>query len=191
MIQLDVSAEVRKSFGKGAARTLRRSGKTPAVIYGPKSDPMSLSLDTHAFTKSLLNLQRRNAVVNLDIDIDGSPQRRHVIIKDLQVDPILDTLEHADFYEIALDSPLIFTVPLVYQGKARGVDMGGDMSIAVHQVQLKGNPLDIPDEIMVDVSPLGTNEEFTCGQLDLPANVSLLDKKEKVCVAVTAPVKAE
>jgi len=184
MLQVDVSAQVRKSTGKGAARTMRRAGKTPAVIYGSQNDPLALTLDTHSFTKTLLHLQRRNAVVNLDIETDAGLEKRHVLIKEIQVDPIHDTLKHADFYEISLDSPRTFTVPVKYSGKARGVDMGGDMIISVNEIKLKGNPLDIPDMIEVDVTPLGTNEHITCQDLDLPANVTLLDKKDKICVAV-------
>ncbi|OKY76700.1 MAG: 50S ribosomal protein L25 [Desulfobulbaceae bacterium DB1] len=191
MIQIDVSAQVRKNFGKGAARTLRRSGKTPAVLYGPIRESIALTLDTHSFTKTLLHLQRRNAVLNVEIDTEVGQEKRHVMIKEIQVEPVTNTLEHADFYEIALDKPALFTVPVKYTGKARGVDMGGDMTISVNQVKVKGNPLDIPDEIEVDVTPLGTNEQFTCQDLVLPANVSLVGKKDKVCVAVVAPVKAE
>jgi large subunit ribosomal protein L25 len=191
MLQVDVSAQVRKNTGKGAARTLRRDGKTPAVIYGSHNDPLSLTLDTHSFTKTLLHLQRRNAVVNLDIETDAGIEKRHVLIKEIQVDPIHDTLKHADFFEITLDFPRIFTVPVKYSGKARGVDMGGDMIISVNDIKVKGNPLDIPDMIEVDVTPLGTNEHFTCQDLSLPANVTLLSSKSKVCVAiVTARVAA-
>jgi large subunit ribosomal protein L25 len=184
MLQVDVSAQVRTKFGKGAARTLRRSGKTPAIIYGPKSEPLPLIVDTHSFTQTLLHLQRRNAVVCLDITTDAGIEKRHVVIKEIQVDPIQDTLEHVDFYEISLDIPTHFTVPVKYHGKAKGVDMGGDMTISVNEIHLKGNPLDIPDLIEVDVTPLGSNEHFSCQDLQLPANVTLLDDKNKVCVAV-------
>lgn len=181
MLQVDVSAQVRKNTGKGAARTLRRSGKTPAVIYGSQKVPLSLILDTHLFTKTLLHLQRRNAVVNLDIE---GVEKRQVIIKEIQVNPIDNTLEHADFYEIKLDAPRIFTIPLKYTGKARGVDMGGDISVSTNEIKVKGNPLDIPDTIEVDVTPLGIGENISCQDLQLPENVALLENKSKICVAV-------
>jgi large subunit ribosomal protein L25 len=184
MLQVDVSAQVRKNTGKGAARTLRRDGKTPAVIYGAKNDSLALTLDTHSFTKTLLHLQRRNAVVNLDIETASGIEKRHVLIKEIQVDPIHDTLKHADFYEISLDTPRTFTVPVKYSGKARGVEMGGDLSISINEIKVKGNPLHIPDTIEVDVTPLGMNEHFSCQDLTLPANVTLLDDKNKVCVAI-------
>lgn len=184
MLQVDVSATVRTNFGKGASRSLRRSGQTPAILYGPKSDPMALALDTNAFTKTLLHLQRRNAVVNLGIASDSGEERKNVIIKEIQVDPIQDTLKHADFYEISLDTPSTFTVPVNYVGKAAGVELGGDMSISVTHVNLKGNPLDIPDFIAVDVTPLEINDKFSCKELNIPENVTLLEDENKVCVFI-------
>jgi large subunit ribosomal protein L25 len=184
MLQVEVSAQLRDKFGKGAARTLRRAGKTPAIMYGQKNEPLALTLDTHAFTKTLLHLQRRNAVVSLDVEMASGVKKHHVIIKEIQVDPIHDTLEHADFFEINLEAPRTFIVPVKYTGKARGVEMGGDLSVTVHEISVKGNPLDIPDEIEVDVTPLGTNEHFVCQDLALPPNVTLLSPKDKVCVGV-------
>ena len=79
MIQIDLSAKVRENYGKGAARTLRRAGRTPAVLYGPNVEALSLDLETRGFTKSLLGLQRANAVVNLTIEDSAgkSKKRRH------------------------------------------------------------------------------------------------------------------
>lgn len=187
MLQVDLAANVRKNFGKGASRTMRREGQTPAILYGPKSDPVALTLDTYKFTKALLKLQRRNAVVNLDIQTDGGEEKRHVLIKEIQVDPIHDTLKHADFYEISLDTPSVFTVPVKYVGKAAGVDLGGDLEIYVKQVTLKGNPLDIPDIIEVNIAPLKIDEKITKQDLALPESVTLLDKPATVCVEVIAP----
>jgi large subunit ribosomal protein L25 len=184
MLQFDVSASVRQNFGKGAARVLRRSGKTPAVLYGPKTEPVSLVIDTKSMTKVLLTIQRRSAVLSLDIE--GGAGKRHVIVKDLQADPIKDTLIHADFYEISLDAPMVLEVPLQFKGKARGVEMGGDLVISRNSITLKGKVLDIPDSVEVDVTDLDPGASFTCGQLAIPANVSLIDSPEAVCASVTA-----
>ncbi|MDH5299466.1 MAG: 50S ribosomal protein L25, partial [Desulfobulbaceae bacterium] len=95
MLQVEMSARVRKSFGKGAARTTRRAGQTPAVVYGPKTEPLALELNTKDFTKGLIFINRRNAVVNLNIDDGGSTSTRHVVVKEIQADPVQDTLVHA------------------------------------------------------------------------------------------------
>lgn len=182
MIQIDVSAQLRDKFGKGAARTLRRDGLTPAVLYGPKTEPVALTLNTHSFTKSLFSLQRRNAVVSLAIEGDG---QKNVMIKDVQVDPVTNSLEHADFYELDLNHEYTYPVPVSYTGKAKGVDKGGDMEIFFHSITLKGKPLDIPDSIEVNVTPLQIDDKITVGELAIPSEAVLVDNPEMVCVTVT------
>ncbi len=184
MLQFDVSAEVRTAFGKGAGRRLRAAKKTPAILYGKKIANVPLQLDTKEMTKILLKVQDQNAVVTLTINgIDERPTR-HVMIKEVQVDPVRDTLVHVDFYEIDLETPLVLPVPLDFSGKAKGVDMGGEMHVLKGKVQLKGLPLDIPNAIPVDVSDLGLNDKITCGDLAVPDKVSLADDPAAVCVWV-------
>lgn len=190
MLQVEVAARMRTKFGKGAARTLRRAGQTPAVVYGPKLEPLALELDTRSFTKALLSIHRKNAVISLEI-IDGkSKSVKHVVTKEIQTDPVLNALVHADFLEISLDDSLVFEVPIHYRGKAKGVDMGGDLTIARDKVTLKGKALDIPNAIEVDVSSLGLGEKFTCATLAVPAGVALLDAADAVCVSVSGAAEA-
>ena len=184
MLQFDISAEVRTAFGKGAGRRLRAAKKTPAILYGKKIANVPLQLDTKEMTKILLKVQDQNAVITLSIDgIDERPTR-HVMVKEVQVDPIRDTLVHVDFYEIDLETPLALPVPLAFSGKAKGVDMGGEMRVVKDKVVLEGLPLDIPDDIPVDVSGLGLNDKITCGDLAVPDKVSLVDDPAAVCVWV-------
>jgi len=185
MLQIDMMADVRKSVGKGAARTARRAGNTPAVVYGPKGGAVSLECNTKELTKGLLSIHRKNAIINLEITDGGNKTTRHVVTREIQVDPIQDNVLHADFYEISLESLMVFAVPLVYVGKAKGVDMGGDMTVGMTKVALKGRALDIPDSITVDVSALGLGAEFSCKELALPAGVSLVDSGDAVCVSVS------
>lgn len=184
MLQVDIAANKRDDCGKGAARSLRRAGLTPAVLYGPKITPQALSLDTHSFTKVLFSIHRRNSVINLEVADEQGKVVHHVITREIQTDPIADNVLHADFYVISLDEPLVFQVPLRYRGKAKGVDMGGELAISLEKVALKGKALDIPDEIVIDVSPLGPNSQRTCGELPLPTGVELVAGADKVCVAV-------
>ena len=185
MLQYDITAQVRNGFGKGANRTLRRAGQAPAVIYGSGKEPMALVVDIKGFTKTLLDIQRRNAVINLTIEAEGKSETRQVMIKELQKNPIDDSLVHADFLEISLEAPMTLSVPVKYTGKAKGVDMGGDMEITVNELPLKGKVLDIPDLIEVDVTPLELGSRFTCKDLPLPANVTLMKNADKVCVSIS------
>ncbi len=184
MLQQEMAASVRTNFGKGPMRQLRMAGHTPAVVYGLGHEPVALQLETLPLVKQLLKLQRRNAVITLNIEGD-SP--RHVLIKELQTDPVSDSLVHADFYEIALDQPREFTVDLVVDGVAKGMDLGGILEIATRKVKVSGNPLDIPDTITADITSLGIGDSLLVSQLSIPANVTMMTSGEAVCATILAP----
>ncbi|MDO8947049.1 MAG: 50S ribosomal protein L25 [Desulfocapsaceae bacterium] len=187
MLQQEMSASVRTDFGKGAMRRLRMAGSTPAVIYGTGREPVALQLETLPLVKQLLKIRRRNAVITLNIEGDSS---RHVLIKELQTDPVRDTLIHADFYEIPLDKPRQFTVDLVVTGAAKGVDVGGVLEVVSKKVVVEGNPLDIPDTMAVDVTDLAIGDDYLVSNLEIPANLKMITAGNTVCVTIMAPSAA-
>jgi large subunit ribosomal protein L25 len=192
MLQYDMTAQVRETFGKGAARTLRRDGQTPAVLYGPQKDVVALQMETRPFTKTLVGIQRRNAVINLAIEGGKKKESRHVMIKEVQTDPINNALIHADFYEISLKTPMTLLVPVKYTGKAVGVDLGGEMEIAVKELPMKGLVLDFPDVLELDVTSLNVGDRLTCKDITIPANMTLEKSEDTVCVSVmVASLKQE
>jgi large subunit ribosomal protein L25 len=184
MLQVEMSASVRKGSGKGAMRRLRMDGKTPAVVYGAGSEALALQLETSGFFQQLLEMYHRNCIVTLKVD-DGSS--RHVLVKEVQTDPVRDTLLHADFLEIDLAKPRRFTVPLDFTGKAKGVDFGGELQISKKEVVLEGAPLDIPDDIKVDISPLKIGDSISVGSVSIPDTVKLITNADIICVAVATP----
>ena len=188
MLQVDLTAAARKDFGKGASRRLRRDGRTPAILYGPKAETMALSVETDSFTKSLRKIHDQNAIINLDIADSGSKIKRHVMVKEIQKDPVQDNLVHADFLEISLDRPLTMPVLIKYIGTPKGVDLGGILQISARTVHIKGMPLDLPDYIEADVTFLdleGTS--LTCSQLNIPGNVSMAEDPDMTCARVVWP----
>ncbi len=184
MLQVDMSASVRKETGKGVMRRLRASGKTPAVMYGMGEGTVCLELETSSFVKDLLKYYRKNTVVNLKID---GGEVKNVLIKEVQTNPVKDTLVHADFQEIDLEKPRKFNVPLEFVGVAKGIDLGGIQNIAVSEIVLQGKPLDIPDSCEVETSGLKIGDGIKVGDLSIPDGVELLTPTDKVCVYIEAP----
>jgi len=181
MLQVELSASVRNNFGKGAMRRLRGDGNTPAVLYGVHCEPIAIQLETNTFYKELLNIQRRNAVVTLALD---NGDNHYVLIKDIQVDPVRDTLVHADFQKIDVNKPKCFGVDIKLSGTAKGVDVGGFLHVEQNSITLEGLPLDIPDFVELDISDLGIGDSYRLSSLELPANVTMISDKEQVCVKV-------
>jgi large subunit ribosomal protein L25 len=192
MIQQDMTASLRQEFGKGATHKLRQSGYAPAVLYGGGNEPITLAIDAKSLTQSLLRLHGHNAVVSLDIEGKKEKKKHYVLIKDVQTDPVTDSVLHVDFLEIELEEEIVMDVPIQYTGTAKGVDLGGILNILEHTVKIKGLPLEIPDDIIVDVTPLELSSAgITCGDLAIPDNVTLEDEPDKVCVSIVAPKAAE
>ena len=184
MLQVDMSASKRESSGKGAMRRLRVSGNTPAVLYGNNKEVLSLQLETTPLLKTLFQISRKNAVVNLTVNGDDA---RHVLVKDIQTDPVDDSLIHADFYEVDLAVSRRFTVPLELTGKAKGMEFGGEMVVHKNAIELDGAPLDIPDAISVDVTELNIGESLSFSDLDVPGNVKMVADASTLCVEVITP----
>ena len=181
MLQVDMSASKRESFGKCAMRRLRVSGNTPAVLYGNDKDTLALQLETAPFLKSLFQISRKNAVVNLSIVGDDT---RHVMMKEVQTDPVNDSLIHADFFEIDLDAPKVFSVFVELIGTAKGVDLGGRLVVHNANIMLEGLPLDIPDNVSLDISDLDIGDSVQLSSIELPANVKMISEGSSLCVEV-------
>lgn len=188
MLQVDMSASKRDDFGKCAMRRLRVSGNTPAVLYGNDKDPVALQLETIPFLKTLFQISRKNAVVNLSI---AGGDTRHVMMKEIQTDPIDDSLIHADFLEISLDAPKCFSVALELTGKAKGLDLGGTLEVHNAIVKIEGLPLDIPDNISVDVTDLGIGDTMKVSDVQLPSNLKMITDATTLCVEVIGAAAKE
>jgi large subunit ribosomal protein L25 len=188
MIQQDMTATIRQDFGKGASHRVRQGGLTPAILYGGTENSVALSLDEKSLTKALLQLHGQNAVVSLHIEGEKGKKIHHVLVKDIQKNPISDTLLHVDFFEISLDKNITLAVQVNYTGIAKGVDLGGILNISAQTVKINGLPLDIPDEIELDVTSLELGGRgFFCKDLSIPENVTLEEDPERACVSVIAP----
>ncbi len=184
MLQVDMESMVRTVFGKGPMRQLRMRALTPANLYSGGRKPISLQLDTAQLYKQLLFIHGRNAVVNLRVEGDSEGQH-HVLIQEIQKDPVDGSLLHVDFLEIDLAKAACFTVPLEYVGTAKGVDLGGELQVLKTSVCLRGCPLDIPDMIEVDITPLEQGGPgLSYADLSLPEKVEMLEKADMTCVVV-------
>lgn len=180
MFQVELSATQRNVSGKGPMRQLRMEGLTPAVVYGNGGEAQMLQLETKNLHATLLEFYRKNTVVSLKVDGNC----KNVRFGEVQTDPVKDSLIHVDFCEIDLDKVQIYSVPVVYKGKAKGVDLGGSLVVSTKILKLAGKPLDIPNEIEVNVSALAIGNSITAGEITLPDNVVLKTDGKQVLVAV-------
>ena len=179
-----LSATLRSESGKGAARALRRAGSVPAVIYGHKRQPMSLSVPTRELERLLERVSAETTVVELSID--GKVSR--TLIREIQKHPYKKQLVHVDFLELVAGEMITVNVPLVLVGVSVGVrSFGGILDQTMRELEVTVDPSAIPNHIDVDVSALGVGDSIHVSDLKLPAGVTVLDDPEASVVVVAAP----
>ena len=118
--------------------------------------------------------------------IEGKGEKK-VLVGEVQTDPVRDTLIHVDFCEIDLEKKRAFSVPVIYKGKAKGVDLGGQMVVIHAELVLEGKPLDIPDECVVDVGNMAIGDRVRCSAIKIPESVQMLTPGKDLAVSIAKP----
>lgn len=184
MRQIELVAQKRNAFGKGATRNLRRSGVVPGVLYGRNQDTISVQINEHTFRR-FLRTNGENMLIDLNIDEHGTET---VLIKELQRHPVRRSIIHADFIRIALDEPVTTQVPITLVGSATGVQEGGVLTFLLRQLSVSCLPLLIPEEIQVDISEMDIGDAIRIEDLTLDEGVENLEDPQAQIVSVVPPI---
>ena len=188
MATVKLDAQPREKSGKGAARSLRREGRVPAVIYGHAREPQSLSVAT----RDLDRLIERTSVASTVIELDLGGRTLRTLIREVQRHPVKRFVLHVDFQELVAGERVSVKVPLVYVGTPEGVRAsGGILDQIMHEVQVEADPSSIPNHIDVDVSRMGIATALHVSDLTLPEGVTALDDASLTVCTVSAPRVAE
>src|SRR5919108_91138 len=172
----------RNRSGKGVARKIRAQGMIPAVLYG-SGENIPLTLQPKELLKILTSGE--NTIFRLEIDGELGGERQ-AIVRDLQRDPLRETLLHADLYRISMDVEITVSVPIVLQGMSREVsDVGGVINQLLHEVEIQCLPSLIPHELIVEVSHLGVGEVLHVRDLQVPRGIRVLLAPEEVVASVS------
>ena len=189
MKQLELNATIRKTKGNGPARSLRREGRFPAVLYGPGTQPVMLSVNVRDFEQVVQKGNIRRTIFSLSIQ-NGSTVTKPAVIKELQTHPVSGQFLHVDFYEIDMNRKLRVMVPVVPKGKTKGEEFGGMLQIIEREIAVFCLPQEIPDSLEIDVSELGVGDALHVKDIALPGGVELPPGENYTVVTVVSP-KAE
>ena len=166
-----LNAKARNDMGKGASRRLRRLAKeVPAIIYGGKSAPQSISLSQNEFDKALANEAFYSHIITLDVD----GKSEDVIIKDLQRHPAKPVILHADFLRVSKTQKLHTKVPLhfINEDNCVGVKLGGGLlSHNMTELDISCLPADLPEYLEVDVAAVEIGQILHISDIVLPKGV--------------------
>ena len=186
MEQIELNATVRKTTGNSPARELRRGGQIPAVLYGPQTEPILLSVNIKELEQIFKRGNIGSIILNLVIQ-NGKKITKPAMIKELQSHPVSGNFIHIDFYEIDMQRRIRVGVPVVTRGKAAGVEEGGMLQIVRREVEVLCLPTAIPDVIELDVTHLNIGDSIHVHEIPFASDVEIPADVDYTVVTVLAP----
>jgi large subunit ribosomal protein L25 len=188
---ITLHATKRETKGKGAARKMRREKTMPAVIYGPKMDPLMLCLETSEFDKIIRDRGISGLFLNLKIQGEDA-KSKVVMLKDLQMDTYGIEYIHADFHQIDMDTLVTVSVPVVPVGVSKGVkDGGGMLQIIRREMEVICKPGDTPERIEIDVTDMDIGDAVHVEEIDLGDAVEIPHEVNFTVITIVPPDAGE
>ena len=186
---MNLKASQREAIGNGPSRVLRRDGKIPAILYGPKTEPIKLAIDR----LELEPIFKSGAVAQklLKLEIDGVDSVRRVMIKEMQKHPVSRTVLHLDLYEVSMDQKIKVMVPVVTTGKSAGVEVGGTLQIIRRELEVFCLPNQIPENITIDITDLEIGDSFHVEELPLEDAVEIPADVNFTILTILSPTAEE
>ncbi|ACT58456.1 50S ribosomal protein L25/general stress protein Ctc [Hirschia baltica] len=188
-----LNVELRERTGKGGSRQARRENRVPAILYGGKEAPVSISLDRIEILKAL---NTGKFLSNL-VEIEHKGKKQFVIPQDVQFHPVTEVALHVDLYRVKEDQLVKVEVPVHFTGEdvSPGIKRGGSLNIVRHTVELEVPAGHIPEFLTGDVSSLDIGDNVKISNIELPkdATPTITDRDFTIATIVgrTASAKAD
>ena len=172
----------RERVGKAETKKLRKQGLIPATIYGLGEAPVSIAISPKTVARIIASDTGLNSLVYLQRE--GTDIKRHVIIKDVQRDPVTRRLMHLDFMRVDPTHKVRLQVPIVLKGTPAGVKEGGILDFVHRVIEVECLPAFIPGHIDVDVSAMVVGSSLRLDELQLDSHLTVLGDAHNVICAV-------
>jgi len=184
---LTITASAREA-GKGTSRDLRSKRYVPAVVYGPKTKPLSFFLHENEAVK-YSRTGYENSIFTLTSEDKGLNGLK-VLRKSLDIHPVSRRPVHMDFFAPDMTQKVRVNVEVRVTGKAAGIADGGLVSMVRREIEIECLPLEIPSHFELDVTDLGLNQSMHVSDIKFPENVRVITGTEETLVTC-AEVKEE
>ncbi len=196
-----LNAQPRTELGKKSVKALRAEGKIPAVINGGALVELPYT-GTLKEGQKLVEIDAKRGLITTDIVVSAEDVRKLIytpdifevdinlngeevkaVIKDLQFQPVKDTLLHIDFLQVYPDKPVVMEVPVKIEGHAEGVKAGGKLTLSMRKLKVKALYNEIPERLVINVDNLGLGKSMAVGDLHFEG-LELMNAKNAVVCAV-------
>lgn len=168
---------------KDKVESLRSSGLVPAVVYGKGQESKSIVVNSKDLEKAFEKAGESGVVV-----LKTPNENLNTLIHDYSLDPIKNTIIHADFLIIDMKKEVIVNLPIEFINESPAEKQGlGILTKVMHELEIKGLPKDLPHNITVDISNLfNLGDQIHAKDIKMPSNITLITNANDVVVAVTA-----
>lgn len=186
MANLVIKAELRDKAGKGSSRALRREDRVPAVIYGDKKDPVSVSLSRVELMKEL----NKGGFLNTSFDVEVGGNKDTVLPRDVQFHPVTDWPLHVDFLRLAKGASINLMIPVHFINgeECPGIKQGGILNVVRHEIEFTCPVSAIPEAIVIDIIELDMGESVHISSVKLPEGVTpIIDDRDFTIATMAAP----
>jgi large subunit ribosomal protein L25 len=181
MEQIELKVEKRTIIGK-RVKVLRREGIIPALLYGPKTEPVPIQCDERELQRVLAWAGGTNLIA-LRIGDAGKPEM--TLVSEVQRDSITNDLYHVDFYQVVMTEKVTAEVNIVFVGEPSAVHQNDVMLLqGADSVEVECLPGDLIHSIEVDISDLEIDDAIYVRDLQVPDNVAILTDGEELVVKV-------
>ena len=184
-MKIEINAKERKSKGTGASRRLRHIGTTPGILYGGEKDAISLEIDSKELFMQFRHEAFHASILSLNLEC----KKESVILRDFQMHPVRNNIQHIDFQRINENEKISVKVPFhfVNEDTAPGVKIeGGLVSHIMTEIDISCLPKDLPQYIEVDLGELAMGESIHLSQVTVPEGVELTSLTEENDPAITS-----
>lgn len=182
MQTIEIQGHLREAVGSKNAKKLRREGQVPCVLYGGKDN-----VHFYADERELNKLIYTPNVYQVSLKVGNDTTT--AVMRNPEFHPVQDNLLHLDFIEVLPGEAVTMRIPVHLTGTALGVKNGGVLRHNAKKLLVRGMIEHIPDEILVDVTPMRIGQSKKVGELDIP-NLEILESPNRVVVAVKTSRKA-
>ena len=170
----------RANLGRQSAQELRAEGMVPGILYGGK-EQISFYAPVYLFRPLIYTTD----AYQIKLTIDGKEYT--AILQDKQFHPVNDTLIHVDLLEVDPEKVITITIPIKLTGTAKGAKQGGKLVQNLRKLRVKGPVKMIPDFVNLDVTELGLGKSARVKQIELPAEITIIDPAANPVAQVTIP----
>jgi large subunit ribosomal protein L25 len=180
-----LNAQVRTETGKGAARTIRREGRVPGVVYGHGEENRVLTIDALELEKLVSTINVENTLI--DLKIEGVRKATSALIREVQYHPVRPQILHVDLYQVHAGEKIHLEVPIRLHGAPVGVrEDGGVLQEILRELHIECLPADIPEGVDLDISELRIGDVIHVSDVELPG-VKILNDPDLVICTVAPP----